>query len=106
MFFRFNQNNSGGYFVNDNVACHNVIIEADNYKIANDKAEDLGLFSYDWCECCGERFSFAWRDSEGDDIPRVYGEPVELYVDDWTKAGHVYARVFYKDGTKLEYTKK
>jgi len=59
MFFQYNQNNSGGGFiVNDRVA-HNVFIEADSPKDADERAQEIGIyFDDDYevdCECCGTR---------------------------------------------------
>lgn len=103
MFFTFSQNNSGGYYEEDDVATHYVIIEATDYKDANKIAEDKGLFSYNWCECCGERFSTMWGD--GDESPKIYNEPVESYKKSyWQSSDGVYARVFYKDGTIAEHS--
>lgn len=98
MFFTFIQNNSGGYYEEDDVATHYVIIEATDYKDANKIAEDKGLFSYNWCECCGERFFTMWGD--GDESPKIYNEPVESYK---SYGDGVYARVFYKDGSVKNY---
>jgi len=62
MWYEFNQNNSGGYFVvNDNLCCR-VFIEANSLEEATTKAEKLGCY---WdgvasgidCPCCGDRWS-------------------------------------------------
>ena len=61
MFYRFDQNNSGGYFITDDRVCHRLFIEADSEEEANEKAEELGCY---WdgvymeidCPCCGDRW--------------------------------------------------
>jgi hypothetical protein len=65
MFYKYNQNNSGGHFIiNDEVTKH-VIIEADSAEEANQRAEKIGIYfngvscGQD-CDCCGDRWSSAW----------------------------------------------
>ena len=82
MFYEFNQNNSGGYFVENDTLCHRLFIEADNVKEAINKAEELGCY---WdgvasgidCSCCGDRWHEPW-DDEGEIFPK------ELEVSDWS----------------------
>lgn len=59
--FKYRQNNSGGSFTYD---AHrgisvNVIIQADDYQEANERAEMIGLYfdSDADCSCCGSRWS-------------------------------------------------
>jgi len=56
-FYAYDQNNSGGYCVQDEVIADLVIIEANDRKQANKIADKKGLFDYDYCDCCGPRFS-------------------------------------------------
>ena len=44
MFYRFDQNNSGGCFHTDDLVCIHVIIEAHHAAEANDLAEGLGIY--------------------------------------------------------------
>lgn len=59
-FFKFRQNNSGGYFD----GYHNVLIEARNAIEANELAQASGLVYFedrgDCVECCGYRWSEFW----------------------------------------------
>ena len=81
-FYEFIQNNSGGSFVNSEKdgICEYVIIEALNANDANNRAEDIGLY-FDGCDndidcpCCGDRW-YKVDESDGDDKPYIYGEPV------------------------------
>ena len=67
MFYKFDQNNSGGHFIVNDKLCHRLFIEADSLADAMMQAEDLGCY---WdgvaegidCPCCGDR----WY--EGDEI--------------------------------------
>lgn len=60
-FYNFSQNNSGGNFIDDNTISVNVLIEALDYKDANDRAENKGIY-FNGCEddrdcpCCGDRW--------------------------------------------------
>ena len=105
MFYHYHQNNSGGSFdIDDNVHI-DVIIEADNTKVANRKAEEIGIYfgGEGDCECCGDRWSAQYNDESGDTVPTIYGEPVETvcsyngmrWADDDIKA-----YVYYADGRK------
>ncbi len=82
MFFNFNQNNSGGYFIEDlqNGVCEEVIIEANNAKEAISRfrliGEKVDNF-WNYCTCCGERWNDYKEDYEGTDAPEIYGEPID-----------------------------
>lgn len=83
--FTFRQNNSGGRFkVDDSVDVY-VIVQAYTADEANTIAEDIGIYFNGVdddrdCPCCGDRWYRA-SDSEGDDVPTIYGEPVPFSVD-------------------------
>ena len=61
-FFIFYQNNSSGHFIKNSDLDEYVVIQAENNRDANDKAEDLGIY-FDGvrkgidCECCGDRWN-------------------------------------------------
>lgn len=89
MFYTFDQNNSGGVYVETDDIGKIVIIEAPDHDAANAKADALGLFDLDYCECCGERFHRAWK-TDGDDVPSRYDTPIDLDAeDDGTYRFHV-----------------
>ncbi|MCQ6554773.1 hypothetical protein NPS70_16430 [Streptomyces sp. C10-9-1] len=84
MFFTYDQNNSGGGFDVDEEAGISVyvIVEAEDYATANERAEAIGLY-FDGegdCSCCGNRWSAQWSGTDGDAVPSIYGEPVETAV--------------------------
>lgn len=68
--FKFDQNNSGGYFDVDDKVCHRLFIEAESFDDAVKKAEELGCY---WdgvdkgvdCSCCGDRWD-KWDDDPVD----------------------------------------
>lgn len=105
MFFTMSQNNSGGYFVEDDDAgvCEYVIIEADSAKDAAEKLDKIGDSVdgfHNFCPCCGERWSAEWlNDDDGDEQPSIYGEPIEK-----CKKERFRDRCFthYKDGRVVE----
>ena len=86
MFYTFMQNNSGGYFVEDDNAgiCEIVIIEDLTPGKAWEKlmriGEDVVNFE-SWCSCCGPRWSELYG-SAGFEEPMIYGTPVKEVVQD------------------------
>jgi hypothetical protein len=110
MFYRYDQNNSGGSFeTNDNVAC-NVIIEAESAKEADARAEEVGIYFDDNCQidcpCCGSRWSRAWSDDSGKETPQINGKDPADFRCTWTKVGKPYAHIYYKNGTKTSFIKE
>jgi hypothetical protein len=78
LFFRYHQNNTGGYYnCSYPSVARVVIVEAKNSEEADRIAEDSGLYfdgSGD-CRCCGKRWSQNWED--GTETPSNYGTPIE-----------------------------
>jgi len=111
MFFHFRQNNSGGCFTYgpaDGIGI-NVIVEAEDWVHANDRAEaDIGLYfngcdeGYD-CPCCGDRW-YAQYHHSGDSVPSVYGVPIDeaMTYSNWglDESGYVH----YLDGRIVPFT--
>lgn len=103
-FYVYNQNNSGGSFdVNSNVREY-VIIEAEDYKQANEKAEEVGIY-FDGCykgqdcDCCGDRWYEASEYDKTYDKPMIYGESVyEMESGLFTKG----CIIHYLDGRREE----
>lgn len=72
MFYRFSQNNSGGYFE----SFHEVIIEADTPEEANARAILTGHVYFDdrgdCVDCCGYRWQEFWAGDTFTDSYRVF----------------------------------
>lgn len=102
MFFHFNQNNSGGFFEDNEAVCADVIIEADSPSDANRRAEDVGIYFNGCaggrdCECCGDRWYEQWYDEGGTENPTIYGRSVyELTQGLFREKCYIYR----KDGSK------
>lgn len=108
-FWHFNQNNSGGSFVQDHKSglSHHVIIEAESEQQANEIAQTKGIYfngcaSGDDCSCCGDRWYEAY--GNGDEVPTIYSQPICLttntYKSDygsWMEDG-IEAYVHFFDG--------
>lgn len=81
MFVTLSQNNSDGYFINDedNGVCEYIIIEADNYNEFKNKlnkiASKVDNF-YNYCDCCGKRWSIDEEYIEFDNEPLIYNKSV------------------------------
>lgn len=79
-FYTFRQNNSGGsfdHFPEDGIGVA-VIVEAQNFSQALDRAERIGLYFNGCdtgrdCSCCGDRWSEPWSE-DGTERPEIYGE--------------------------------
>ena len=65
-FYRFSQSNSDGYIITDDESGIGdyVFIFAKSYSEANEKAEEIGMFSLPYCDCCGVRFRSLWEYDE------------------------------------------
>ena len=111
-FFDFRQNNSGGKFHTDakRGIGISVIIEAEDWRDANDRAEDIGLY-FNGCEddrdcsCCGDRWYSQSDYDKGDDVPSVYGQDVSsgTYTNSMSWSwGSSY--IHYLDGRIVEVT--
>lgn len=89
-FFDFSQNNSGGAFsggrLPDDVLTRTVIVEAEDYRDANSRAERLGIYfngceaGYD-CPCCGDRWYAMSGYDDGDKVPSYFGVPIESRIE-------------------------
>lgn len=72
--FTYDQNNSGGYFIDNDQVSHLICVQAETAKEANEKASVITEDFSEWCECCGERWYLSERDSDGADVPAQYGK--------------------------------
>jgi len=79
--FHFSQNNSGGFFVENDDVCEEVFIQAESAAAAIVKAETF-CDNSDSCPCCGDRWSFYVNDDDGTPEPTIYGEPISSVT--WT----------------------
>ena len=84
-FFRFHQNNSGASYVIDENIGHLVWIEAEDHDLANEKANQIGMFSLSYCDCCGERF---YSVDEYDAEEGWQAEEYEGWHRDWHRERH------------------
>lgn len=104
-FWNFSQNNSGGYFVSDEIygVCEEIIVEAQTSDEAWSRLESIGEnVSGFWnsCSCCGDRWSNWLDDDDGEDVPSIYGEPL-----DKVECSYLRGKCFvhYCDGTIEEF---
>jgi hypothetical protein len=79
-FFRFDQNNAGGFYIEP---ARFLFVEADNLEEAERLAVDHGVY-FDGvrqgidCECCGDRW---YGVSDECETPHIWGRPVGEYED-------------------------
>lgn len=79
-YYTFLQNNSGGYFIEDeNLGIGSlIIIESESANQANQKLEEIGSnYSgfHEYCECCGERWCSVDED-DGKEVPELFGNNI------------------------------
>lgn len=72
-YFVFDQNNSGGYWIENDDVASTVIIESDSKEDAVDKMEEITDAYSEYCPCCGERWCF--------DYPSIYKSVVVENLD-------------------------
>jgi hypothetical protein len=83
-FFNFTQNNSFGV---DDPPAKVVVVEAENAEDANKRVLEVDGVYFDGCDsgvdcpCCGDRWSSKWSDDLGDDVPSLWGDPLEFAED-------------------------
>ena len=78
--YRYNQNNSGGYFVGP---AENVWIQGYGIKDIERRFDDLDLDT-SYCSYCGERWRGPFGENELTDEPEYYGEKLtELKENPW-----------------------
>lgn len=96
-YYRFIQNNSGGFFINDDDKgiCEYVIIEAESGDDANERAEKIGLYfdgaSYGKdCDCCSDRWYRAY-DKEGKDTPMLDNDSIyDVIANEYRKGAYIH----------------
>ena len=73
-FYTISQNNSGGYFIENDDVDYYVSVQADSPYEAEKLLERVVADHSDYCECCGTRWS-TYLSEEGD-TPTMYGTPL------------------------------
>ena len=90
-FFTFSQNNSGGYFIDNDYVSRYLIIEDINIDEAIRRMHMITRDYSDYCSCCGRRWRDYAQDDNGSDIPMIWDEEIE-------PLGNVI--VYYYNGTR------
>lgn len=103
-FVTFRQNNSGGSFDYDNDLTETVIVEGTDLDDILRRAGSLGIY-FDGiddgidCDCCGDRWYRPWND-DLDEVPSIYGKPVEEYNFNRFRWSNEPCYVHYMNGIK------
>lgn len=96
----FDQNNSGGYFIQNDDVDHYVAIQAIDAKHARQRAQDVFEDYSEYCDCCGERWYYWVDEDDGKEVPKIYGEP---YTDCKASSYREFMVLHYVDGTREKY---
>lgn len=99
MFYTYRQENSGGYYIQNNDVDRFVIVEGNNHQDIQETANRIFENHSEYCECCGKR----WNDCDEDwceltDEPMIESTSVYEVEDYWYKG--YYAIIYYKNGEK------
>ncbi|HBF7929057.1 TPA: hypothetical protein KOY26_001527 [Clostridioides difficile] len=84
MFYTFCQNNSGGYLIRNDVVDEYVIIEGNSANDIKRKANKLFKGYSEYCQCCGERWSYLFSDLDLDIEPKIYDKAANEYKSDYS----------------------
>lgn len=114
--YKYDQNNSGGYFaVNDNVSIY-VLIQATSAGEANQRAQNVGIY-FDGCSlgfdcgCCGDRWyntedmldtfrTYDWRSKRTSDFDNILDYAQSLANQDiWADDNEPSVIVYFADGS-------
>lgn len=96
-FITYRQNNSGGFFYQNEDVDVYVIIEGEDLWQIQSKASEVFWSYRGYCECCGERWDDEWKDEDDmTDEPLIYGKSVYEYTN-WFGGNAI---IYYLDGTK------
>ena len=108
MFYTVRQNNSGGYFIQNDVVDEYLCVEANSVEEAEERIEKITEDYHEFCECCGMRWSYWFDEDSGQEFPHdSYGEPfVDGETSIFSKQGA--AIIYYLDGRveRIELSKK
>lgn len=102
-YFTYAQNNSGGVFDSGPNIAGYVIVEASDFMLANQIAEEVVGIYFDGCEtghdcdCCGDRWDRQTSWNEGTERPEIYGQSVYEMA---RKYRRYEAVIFHADGTR------
>lgn len=92
----FNQNNSGGYYIQNEDVSALVCIQGKSLEQIKRKAESLFSGNDSYCECCGERWS-TWVDEDDMmDEPYYYDTPLKDSFDEYGNGS--YATLHFHNG--------
>ncbi len=101
--FHLDQNNSGGYFIQNDVVSEDVFVQAYNAEQATAIARNIVKDYSEYCECCGERWWECFDDSEGTEVPSRYGKSIYEEYKPFDSKG--YATLHYLNGVVDYYPK-
>tara|TARA_R110000868_G_scaffold397172_1_gene669726 strand:+ start:173 stop:559 length:387 start_codon:yes stop_codon:yes gene_type:complete len=100
--WHFSQNNSGGYFLVNDMVAEDVFIQAPTAEQARARAEVIFADNSAFCDCCGARwYDDARYENDGYDVPSRWGQTLGEVVAD---RFNTEARLHHFDGLVESYT--
>lgn len=98
MFITFSQNNSGGYFIQNEDVDEYVIIEGNSLNEIQNRANKIFENYRKHCQCCGERWSSDITCDDLDDEPMIYESSVYDFNEPFSESAK--AIIYYSNGHK------
>ena len=106
-FFTIDQNNSGGYHIQNEFVDQLVCIQSSNAKIAEDLLQNIVNDYSEYCECCGDRWYISLKDEDGYDyIHNSYGDNLETMSLNLVSPYASLVIVYYANGDKKRFNAK
>jgi len=103
-FYTISQNNSGGYFIQNNHVEQFICVEAENARDADELLEKITEPYSEYCDCCGKRWYISVDERDGYDFPtNGYGEDISECD---AGAYREYIIIYYANGEKKKYNFK
>jgi hypothetical protein len=100
MFITFNQNNSGGYFIQNEDVDEFVIIEGNSLNEILEKASDVFDNYGEFCPCCGQRwYDYCKDENDMTEDPLIYGESAFDFHDGYDRDSK--AIIYKLNGEKI-----
>lgn len=100
--WHLSQNNSGGYFITNDVVSEDVFVQAETAAEAQERALAIIEDYCEYCECCGQRWYVDFAEDEGTASPEIWEESI------YTISPGVFrseCRLHFWDGTVESYTR-
>ena len=103
MFYTYGQNNSGGYFMQDDNVDQYICVEANSPSEADAIVTEIVEDYHERCECCGPRWYIDASERDGQEVPSLYRQPI---TEREAGYGQDTVIIYYANGVREKYDVK